>query len=273
MLAFGYEQQFYESLRYWRTRFIIIPTEETPDLPVARGGKLLSPEETRLLGMEKLAERFTKARWLKQGETLDSYPAVKFLPTTLDAVACVNDEQLMAKLDEIHEAGPLKKRANSTRTIEAATSDLMALANLMRQPGGVHIRDNQWHNVWHRDSFTGEEFVSWLLREFNDVSTREQGAEWGAKLEKKGFMKHCRGYHGFLDGYVYRMKAFYGALTRQSHYYYTLLSPYQKDTSSSRPALSYKFTARILGGADGSRSGSTPSLGGSSLSPARNTNR
>lgn len=200
MLAFGYEQNFSESLRYWRTRFIIIPTEETPEPRVPRGGKVLSDEETRLNGMEKLAEHFTKSRWLKYGETLESYTPVKFLPTTLDAVASVNDEVLMAKLDEIHQAGSLKKKANNNRSIETTAGDLMALANLMRQPGGVPIRDNQWHNVLHRDSFTGEEFVSWLLREFNDVSTREQGSEWGSRLEKKGFLTHCRGYHSFLDG-------------------------------------------------------------------------
>jgi hypothetical protein len=202
MLAFGYEQQFSESLRYWRTRFIVIPTEEKPELSVRipRGGKPLNDEETRLVGMERLAEHFTKARWLKHGETLDSYPPVKFLPTTLDPVASVNDETVIAKLDEIHEAGPLKKKANATRTIESMATDLMALANLMRQADGLKIRNNRWHNALYNDSFTGEEFVSWMLREFQDVSTRDQGAEWGARLEQRKFLKHCRNYHGFIDG-------------------------------------------------------------------------
>jgi hypothetical protein len=202
MLAFGYERQFSESLRYWRTRFIIIPSEETPEPRMPKGGKVHTDEEIRLIGMEKLAEYFTKARWLKHGESQESHAPVKFLPTTLDPIACIHDEVLMAKLDEIHESGTLKKKPNTNRTIEATAVDLMALANLMRQPGGVPIRDNQWHSVLHRESFTGEEFVSWLIREFNDVSTREQGAEWGTRLEKKGFMTHCRGYHSFLDGSV-----------------------------------------------------------------------
>ena len=202
MLAFGYEQQFSESLRYWRTRFVVIPTEEKPEVRVPRVGKPLNDEETRLVGMERLAEHFTKARWLKYGETLESYPPVRFVPTTLDPVASVSDETIIAKLDEIHEAGPLKKKANTTRTIESTATDLMGLANLMRQPGGLKIRDNKWHNALYTDSFTGEEFVSWLLRDFQDISTREQGAEWGAKLEQKKFLKHCRNYHGFIDGLV-----------------------------------------------------------------------
>jgi DEP domain-containing protein 5 len=202
MLSFGYEQQFNESLRYWRTRFIVIPSEEKPEQRVPRGGKPLSDEEIRLNGIEKLAEHFTRARWLKKGETLASYPPVRFLPTTLDPVATLSDDSLMSKLEELHEAGPLRKRPNSNRTIEGSAADLTSLASLMRQQGGVPIRDNRWHHAFYQDSFTGEEFVSWLLREFQDVSTREQGAEWGSRLEQKGFIKHCRGYHGFIDGLV-----------------------------------------------------------------------
>ncbi|CAG7852569.1 Vacuolar membrane-associated protein IML1 [Serendipita indica DSM 11827] len=247
MLAFGYEQQFSESLRYWRTRFIVIPTEEKPQQRGApRGAKPLSDEELRLVGMEKLADHFTRARWLKSGETLDSYPPVKFLPTTLDPVPSVLDDGLMAKLEELHEAGALRKRANNSRTLEA--TDLMALANMMRQPGGLPIRDNRWHTAFYPDSFTGEELVSWFLREFNDVSTREQGTEWGVKLEQMKFLKHCRDYHGFIDG----------------HYYYKLLPPFQ-NAGAMRPALPYKFTTRILRNAE-ERSTSVPG-GGSSGSP------
>lgn len=189
MLAFGYEQQFSESLRYWRTRFIIIPSEERPESRTAgRNGVLLSDEEIRLVGMEKLADLFTKARWLRQDETLsDSYPPVRFLPTTLDPVACVMDEGLMAHLEQVHEAGPLKKKMNSNRVLTEIAKDKEALAAAMRSTAGdgVGIRDNAWHHAFYPDSFTGEALVSWMIREFQDVSTREQAAEWGAKMEQE----------------------------------------------------------------------------------------
>ncbi|KAG8854645.1 vacuolar membrane-associated protein iml1 [Serendipita sp. 411] len=253
MLVFGYEQQFAENMRYWRTRFIVIPTEEKPQQRGGpKGGKPLSDEELRLLGMERLADHFTKARWLKAGETLESYPPVKFLPTTLDPVSSLSDDALMSKLAEIHESGPLKKKPNNSRTIEATAGDLMALASLMRHPeDGLSIRDNKWHNATYHDSFTGEEFVSWLLREFQDVSTREQGAEWGSKLEQMKFLRHGRHYHGFIDG----------------HYYYRILPPYHV-AIATRPTLPYKLTNRILRNAD------DRSLSGRSQSPkqARNSN-
>ncbi|KAG8869350.1 vacuolar membrane-associated protein iml1 [Serendipita sp. 405] len=48
MLVFGYEQQFAENMRYWRTRFIVIPTEEKPQQRGGpKGGKPLSDEELR----------------------------------------------------------------------------------------------------------------------------------------------------------------------------------------------------------------------------------
>ena len=63
MLVAGYERQFNESLRYWRTRFVVIPTLEPPQLDVGPYGEKLNEEETRLLGIDKLAELFSKLRW------------------------------------------------------------------------------------------------------------------------------------------------------------------------------------------------------------------
>jgi hypothetical protein len=199
MLAFGFEQNLTDSVRYWRTRFLVIPSDKRPEPRQAtRGGKLLNEEETRLLGMVELAARFTAARWLRQDENPDSHAPVKFVMTTLDPVASVSDDQLMAKLEEIHHAGPLRKKPNSNRVL--AEMSLEAIAAAMRMPDGVAIRDNRWHKAYHPDSFTGEEFVSWLLREFRDVSTREQGAEQGSRLEAQGLIHHRRDYYGFIDG-------------------------------------------------------------------------
>jgi len=199
MLAFGYEQILTDSLRYWRTRFLVIPSDKRPEPRTAtRGGKLLSEEEIRLLGMAELAARFTAARWLRQDDNAESHAPVKFIMTTLDPAASVSDDQLMAKLEETHHSGSLRKKPNSNRVL--AEMSLEAIAVAMRMPDGMAIRDNRWHNAYYPDSFTGEEFVSWLLREFRDVSTREQGAEQGSKFEAQGLMRHCRGNYGFIDG-------------------------------------------------------------------------
>ena len=199
MLVAGYENQFIESLRYWRTRFVVIPTDEPPTLTTF-GSEKLNDEEIRLLGMDKLAEMFSKLRWVSADEKGKQFPPVRFLPTDLGPTQCLLDEGLMAQLDEIHAAGPLKKKMKSERDI--AETSLPNIAKAMREDDGVPMKDRRWHGRVYPNAFTGADFVSWLVREFRDVPTREQGTEWGAKLQDQGLFEHSRGTHGFLDGCV-----------------------------------------------------------------------
>lgn len=194
----GYEHQFNESLRYWRTRFVVIPTTELPSSNAGLSGEKLSEEEMRILGIEKLAEQFSKLRWQPPDEKHTITPAVRFLPTTLNPATSVLDEALMEQLDQIHAAGPLRKKMKSEREIGSMT--LAAIAKAMREEDGVPIKHYQWHRSQYPNSFTGFDFVSWLVREFRDVSSRAQGAEWGVKLEEQGLFEHVRGHHSFLDG-------------------------------------------------------------------------
>jgi hypothetical protein len=196
MLVAGYEHHFNESLRYWRTRFIIIPTSEAPQIKVGPSSEILSSEEARILGIEKLAEHFTKLRWEPPDEV--PHPPVRLLHTTLDPAASVLDEDLMDNLDQVHFAGPLRKKMKSER--EIADMSLGAIAKAMREEGAVPIKFYQWHNNQYPNSFTGYDFVSWLVREFRDVSSRAQAAEWGVRFQEDGLFEHCRGRHKFLDG-------------------------------------------------------------------------
>lgn len=198
MLVAGYEHQFNESLRYWRTRFVVIPSADAPEITNGPSGEKLNDEEIRLMGIDKLAEIFTKARWQPPDERGQQLSPVRFLPTTLNPAYCILDESLMSQLDEIYAAGPLKKKMKSER--EIADMSLSAIAKAMRDDDGVPIKFHRWHRKKYPDSFTGFDFVSWLVREFRDVSSREQGVEWGTKLLDQGLFIHCTGRHGFLDG-------------------------------------------------------------------------
>ncbi|KAF8891283.1 hypothetical protein BD779DRAFT_1514381 [Infundibulicybe gibba] len=192
MLVAGYENNFNESLRYWRTRFIVIPTIEPPPLGIGPSGERLNEEESRILGIEKLAEQFTKLRWQPPDEKANHpAPPVRFLPTTLDPALSVLDEALMEQLDQIHEA-ELRKKMKSER--EIADTPLATIAKLMREEGGVPIKHYQWHRSQYPNSFTGFDVVSWLVREFRDVSSRSQATEWGVKLQEQGLFEHCREY-------------------------------------------------------------------------------
>ncbi|KAJ3515991.1 hypothetical protein NLJ89_g1410 [Agrocybe chaxingu] len=211
MLVAGYEHDFNESIRYWRTRFIVIPTSEPPHVKVGPSEEKLSDEESRILGIEKLAEQFAKLRWQPPDDKI-THPPVRFLPTTLDPAMSVLDEALMDRLDQIHAQGPLRKKMKSER--EIAEMSLAAIAKAMREEDGVPIKFYQWHDRHYPDSFIGYDFVSWLVREFRDVSTRSQGTEWGVRLQEQGLFEHCRGHHNFLDGhYYYRLKGEYSLHT------------------------------------------------------------
>ena len=200
MLIAGYEHQFSDSLRYWRTRFIVIPTLEAPPPTTGASGEKLNDEEIRLLGSDRLAEMWSKLRWIpsQEREKGVAYPSLRFLPTYLSPTASVVDEHLVSQLEEIMASGPLQKKMKSER--EIAEMSLASIAKLMREDRSLQIKDHRWHTKLYEDSFTGYDFAGWLCREFRDVSTREQAQEWGIRLLEQGLFEHCRGKHGFLDG-------------------------------------------------------------------------
>ena len=201
MLVAGYEQQFNESLRYWRTRFVVIPTLEPPTYSGSAGGGAgdrLSEEEVRILGIEKLTEMFSRARWHPPDERVAGPATSVLLVTDVGPAAMVLDDNLMACLDEIHAAGPLRKKMKSERDI--ADMSLAAIAKAMREEDGVMIKERRWQREKYPDSFLGFEFVNWLVREFRDVSTRDQATECGARLQEQGLFEHSKGRHGFFDG-------------------------------------------------------------------------
>ncbi|THU87258.1 hypothetical protein K435DRAFT_821688 [Dendrothele bispora CBS 962.96] len=245
MTVAGYENQLNESLRYWRTRFVVIPTLESPTVTVGPSGEKLNDEEARILGMEKLQEQFTKLKWQPQDEKEKGLTTVptRFLPTTLSPAASVLDENLMAQLDQIHAAGPLRKKLKSEREIGEMT--LAAIAKAMREEDGVPIKHNHWHRTKYPDSFTGFDFVSWLAREFRDVNSRVQGVEWGNKLQAQGLFEHVRGHHNFLDGhYFYRLKPEFAVPSTPSRTWFRSRHGVAEDTIS-RPSYYPSSVSRL----------------------------
>jgi hypothetical protein len=200
MLVAGYEHELHDSLRYWRTRFIVIPTAEPPVLSVGPSGEPLNEEEIRILGIEKLSEQFTKLRLQTPDEKRNHQPVppVRFLPTTLDPAMSVLDDALVEQLEQIHATGPMKKKVGSGSHI--ADMSPHQIVKLMREEDGVPIKHYLWHRTTYANSFIGADLVNWLVREFRDIPSRAQAAEWGVKLFDQGLFEHCRGEHGFLDG-------------------------------------------------------------------------
>ena len=180
----------------------MIPTAEPPQAYVSPSGEKLNDEETRLLGIDKLAEIFSKLRWQPPEEKNIALPPVRFVPTTLGPSSCVLNELVLSQLDEIHAAGPLRKKMRSERDI--ADMPLGAIAKAMREEDGVSIKYYQWHRSQYPDSFTGYDFVSWLVREFRDVSSRAQGAGVGCYVAGTRFSSTIVQRHTQILGRVSR---------------------------------------------------------------------
>uniref|UniRef100_V5EW85 Vacuolar membrane-associated protein IML1 n=1 Tax=Kalmanozyma brasiliensis (strain GHG001) TaxID=1365824 RepID=V5EW85_KALBG len=206
-LIAGYvDEKFVESLRYWRTRFVLVPSEGSPPPMKAPTGEDLDDEEIRLIGTDKLADLFHRARFVRSKEERDQIHVQRFLPTSLDPAMSLQDEDFMKQLAEENAKqraqSASKKRLHKTlagRAIDAVAKDMRS--------GGLVINDRIWHRMLYSDTFTGADMVSWMCSEYADVRAREDAVEWGIKLMEEGLFEHVHKVHGFLDGhYFYRLK-------------------------------------------------------------------
>ena len=210
-LIAGYvDEKFVESLRYWRTRFVLVPSEGAPPPMKAPTGEDLDDEEIRLIGTDKLAELFHRAKFVRSKEERDQTHVQRFLPTSLDPAMSLQDEDFMKQLAEENarqraQSAASKKRLHKTlsgRAIDAVAKDMRS--------GGLVINDRIWHRMLYSDTFTGADMVTWMCSEYADVRSREEAVDWGIRLMEDGLFEHVHKVHGFLDGhYFYRLKSEY----------------------------------------------------------------
>ncbi|KAL9940789.1 hypothetical protein V8E36_000277 [Tilletia maclaganii] len=215
------EPRFTESLRYWRTRFVLVPSEEPPSEMMAPNGTRLTDEEIRLMGMDRLADLFMKARFRPSQQTGGGGGErgrakgwdLRFLPTSLDPAASVGDENFMRALEHFVQ-GRAKERDRDRereRERDAVPSRGKRLTDLtlkeiveeMWKEDGLKIHDRLWHRMWYSDAFTGAEFVTWLCTKFDDVRSREEAVEWGTKLQDEGLFTNAGKARGFIDGHAF----------------------------------------------------------------------
>ncbi|PWN28852.1 hypothetical protein BDZ90DRAFT_230860 [Jaminaea rosea] len=193
------EQTFTEGLRYWRTRFVIVPTGDRPPPMTATTGEQLDDEEIRLIGMDRLGDLFARARWRgARGTSSSSSTAapLRFIPTSLDPSQCVHDAEFMRQAAAMAE----DVRVASAKRLLSETSNEGIAEGIAT---GVPIEDRFWHRHSFQQVFTGAELTTWLVGEFKDVKTRDEAVEVGEKLRKQGVFEHVFNSHGFLDGHYF----------------------------------------------------------------------
>ncbi|KAI8928337.1 hypothetical protein BC831DRAFT_548442 [Entophlyctis helioformis] len=109
-LVAGYQDKMTEALRYWRTRFLLIPAESVSQqssmIHAAGTGShdTLDEEEIRLAGFNRFIDMIEKSRWVPPGEAADAdarrkRPAKRAMEiqfTTFDTTSFVKNEVLRA---------------------------------------------------------------------------------------------------------------------------------------------------------------------------------
>ena len=212
-LVAGYQDELIESLRFWRTRFILIPTEATPQSNAFLNplDEKLTDEELRLAGFLKFLELFQKVRWTPSMDTTSrgksSQVPITFT-TFQNSTYVANEISLRRRL--FNEPSAVSRRTISSLSgaeMFQKDADFSNVANMMQNPfHGLTIKDRRWHLRFYENVFIGSECVDWLLQHFSDITTRDEAVVYGNQLLSQGNIEHVNKNHRFLDGhYFYRL--------------------------------------------------------------------
>lgn len=218
----GNNDDFSETLRFWRARFVLIPVD-----PPAAARKHVhavnedSDEEIRLEGIQKLTQIWQRNRHIPPEERYfqvavnkraDPNPlAIEYQTRDPSVVVSIGLENspLIETGDIIDQSSALLNDAELYRTTNV---DLHKLAADLQSDQGIPMRDRRWHFKLHPNCFVGSDFTSWLLLKFRDVDSRDEAIQLGNQLMQRGLFHHVQKKHRFRDGnYFYEMHNEYKA--------------------------------------------------------------
>ncbi|KAF7723038.1 vacuolar membrane-associated protein iml1 [Apophysomyces ossiformis] len=222
-LVAGHQEELTDNLRFWRSRFIIVPREHLPsNIPMPASHEHLDEEEKRLALFDTWLQNIRKSKWLspqehdemqnrRKKELVTSDFGVKF--TTMDPSGyLVNEVSKLAhgeRLVSQHSSSLLLSIGNLGPMALSRDSKSKDIALAMRDvKNGVKIQDRRWHFKIFRNAFIGNEFVDWLISQFDDINTREEAVAFGNALmaRRPPLFVSSTGRHGFLDGhYFYKL--------------------------------------------------------------------
>lgn len=142
-LIAGEEERLQSNLRFWRARYLLIPSGREPTsvaglMPRGTQGEEYNTSEILITGAVKVLELLGKYQWKGPG----AHPTpLRLLATTFDPSTCVLDEGLLGELERLTSG---KEKIDAGHTLEGMT--LPALADMMNKPNnGLIIRDRWWN--------------------------------------------------------------------------------------------------------------------------------
>jgi hypothetical protein len=220
--------------RYWQSRFILIPAEEPPRtslIMATAANEILDDEELRIAGFLKFAEVFQRCSLTRPSPTFrgkfvfrprreakreqSSIEGLKILLTTATCASYAVQESRRIQLSL--EAAPStpgqsplhedeEEDPSSVLHVEPLkqSDGLEHVAVMMQHPlVGLSIKNRRWHWRMYASVFVGSAAVDWMLKFFDDLTTREEAVTYGNRLMDEGVLQHILGTHRFLDGYYY----------------------------------------------------------------------
>ncbi len=265
-LVTGKVHSFTDDLRYWRTRFILFPSDVAPAERSGPDGKPLKLEELYIQGAASVLDVIAKQRWKDPHQDVEP-PPPKILPTWLDPSACILDETLMGQLQALHASTQAKPKRDA-KNKDLATTPLTDIATMMRDSKtGLRIGDLWWQRTQYTDAFTGEAFVDWVVRSFADLTSRETAAECAKDLYQRGLIEHAIGTHDFIDGYYYyRLKDEYAGRSRAKKPQRWFAKNFLRDNTTSPDPVASSLNYKV---AVGNPFGLTPPSAHSGMAAAR----
>ena len=204
---------FVESLRPWRARFVLIPVE-TPSNSRRPLNSINEDdeEEIRLEGIRKLTQVWQRFRYVPPEERRFQPPVRKRKDTNpLDIMYQTRNPSAIvaAELENVAEGDATGRPVQllpESDLYQRSNFKVSALAETIQSEKGVRMLDRRWHWRLHYNCFIGFELTTWLLQNFRDVDTRDEAVELGNDLMKRGIFKHVQQRHEFRDGnYFYQI--------------------------------------------------------------------
>ncbi|EGX94765.1 Dishevelled, Egl-10, and Pleckstrin domain protein [Cordyceps militaris CM01] len=243
----GHHEELMESLRFWRTRYVLIPLSMRYSAST-KSHLEDNPEEVRIEGIQRLAQLWKKHRYVSASERkfqgqarsriLDRSPLNIIYKTDDPSLVVAVELGNLPTLESVEYSSSKGNLLVRKELFRRANLNLTALADALQQPienGGVPLRNRRWHLRTHNSAFIGSDMTTWLLKNFEDIESREEAEDLGnalmvstpkemeklkeeegekgndGKNEKpRGLFVHVEKRHQFRDGnYYYQIAAEY----------------------------------------------------------------
>ncbi|RHZ88514.1 hypothetical protein Glove_22g115 [Diversispora epigaea] len=220
-LVCGYHNDLLEPLKFWRTRFLLIPMEIAPDT-MNTANETLDDEEVRVNGIYRFIDLLEKAAWFRSHTRTEiSNREKKEIITPLKITTL--DPSIFVKTPD----GSYLRRPSINLMDQRLTKDSRptTIIQAMLNPVEGIAKDRHWHSKVYQNAIVGNEFVDWLLKKFSDIESRDDAVKFGNEMKEKGLIEHCTKRHQFSDEhYFYQIKENYAPRRPQKGWFMVLFN-------------------------------------------------